>query len=281
MPSVVSMWAGTCPCREKQETLSRYIKYLAEINHEYWKKYPAPIAEINRAMHRAAGIAPLTGPTWREFDVPVDGRIVVSGDIIRRGFGGGREDRAAVAARMRESGLPIFMPQAPHAACHTSLESCRLRGVDLTVFDPRRLYPGNDRLSFVFLSETGSPLLDNRLVEVQEHGIFATDRANDRANDPVDCYLEAPTLHLRYMHEAFIDCLMAWVKWQFVDDLSYWRSEEWPDAALYEGWFAAAEERNRNEAHDIVFAKLCEEFAVECDAWIADAERNFQNSRRP
>ena len=43
----------------------------------------------------------------------------------------------------------------------------------MILFDPRRLYPGNDRLSFVFLLETECPLLEGRLVEVHERGIFA------------------------------------------------------------------------------------------------------------
>ncbi len=276
MPSVITTWSGRCPERQKQNDLSRYLKVLAEINHGYWVAYPAPIAEINRAMHLAAGIAPLTGPTWREFDIRFQGRIVVSGDVVRRGSGDAKESNADLTGRMREAGLPTFTAEM-YSACYTSISGCRLRGVDLRVFDPRRLYPGNDRLSFVFLSDTGFPLLDNMAVEVHERGIFAS--APTRDLDGTDCYLSAPTLHLRYMHEAWVDCLMAWVKWQFVDDLCYWRNEDWPDAELYNGWFATtAEQQGEREARDVVFSKLCDEFIIECDTWIDRAERNFESN---
>jgi len=278
MPSVVARWSGACADSKKHDELSRYLKVLAEINHGYWTEHPAPIARINQVMHRAAGIAPLTGPTWREFDLPVEGRIVVNGDIIRRGFEDARESNAAVARRLRESGLPVFPAEESHGICHTTLTRCRLKGVDLTVFDPRRLYPGNDRLSFVLLSETGSPLLDNRLVEVQERGIFAA--VPDSQDETADCCLDSPALHLRYMHEAFLDCLMVWIRWQFMDDLCYWRNEHWPDAVLYKGWFATVEEQRPQDACDAVFARLCDEFTIECDTWIARAERNFQDGER-
>jgi hypothetical protein len=274
MPSVVTRWSGRCADRQKQEELSRYLKVLAEINHGYWADYPAPIAGVNRVMHRAAGIAPLTGPTWREFDIPVEGRIVVRGDIIRRGFEDARESDEALAERLREAGLPI-VPMAPSAACHTQVSGCRLRGIDFIVFDPRRLYPGNDRLSFVFLSETGYPLLDNMTVEVHERGLFAN--APDSGPGGFDCYLDAPTLHLRYMHETFFDCLMAWIKWHFVDDLHYWRNKESPDAELYEGWFSSvAEQQGPIAMRDAVFARLCDEFVAECDTWVDLAKRDFR-----
>lgn len=280
MPSVVTQWTGTCPERQKQDELSRYLKVLAEINHEYWADHPAPIADINRAMHRAAGIDPLEGPTWREFDIPVEGRTVVSGEVIRSGFGDARESSAAVAERLRASGLPVSTTGEPHARFQASLERCRLRGVDMIVFDPRRLYPRDDRLSLVFLSETGYPLLEGRLVVVHEWGIFA---GSSRCNpDEIACQLDAPSLRLRYMHEAWLDCLMAWVKWQFVDNLCYWRNEEWLDARLYNEWFAeAAETQGECDARDAVFSKLCDEFIVECDTWIDRAERNFQSHEAP
>lgn len=275
MPSVVAKWLGRCPGEQSQHELARYLKVLAEINHGYWEDHPAPISDINRAMHRAAGIAPLTGPTWREFDIPVEGRIVISGDVVRRGFDDERESDAELAERLRTAGLPIVSMEAS-SCCNISLSRCRLRGIDFIVFDPRRLYPGNDRLSLVFLSETGCPLLENITVEVQERGMFA----NPSDNDPggIDCYLGAPTLHLRYMHEAFLDCLMAWIKWHFVDDLSYWRNAEWPDSPLYNDWFAAAaEKQGERDARDAAFARLCDEYTVECDTWIDRAERNFQS----
>ena len=277
MPSVITRWSGKCPDRQKRDHLSRYLTVLAEINHGYWAEHPAPIASINRAMHSAAGIVPLTGPTWREFDIPVEGRIVVSGDIIRSDFGDSRESSSVVAERQRESGLPVSMSDAPYQTCDTSLDRCRLRGIDIIVFDPRRLYPGNDRLSIVFLSDTGCPLIEGCLVEVQERGIFAG--SQPYGPDEVACQLAAPSLHLRYMHETWLDCLMAWIKWHFLDELCYWRNEEWPDAKLYNDWFAsAAEKQGLIESRDAVFAKLCDEFVVECDTWIDRAERNFQGN---
>ncbi|MEZ5898531.1 MAG: hypothetical protein R3D51_03460 [Hyphomicrobiaceae bacterium] len=277
MPSVEARWSGRCRDRQKQDELSRYLKVLAEINHGYWADYPAPIAGINRAMHRAAGIEPLADPTWREFDIPIEGRIVVSGDVVRRGSGDAKECNADLGARLREARLPVFMTETS-AVCHTSLPRCRLKGIDLVLFDPRRLFPGNDRLSFVFLSETGCPLLENVTVEVHERGVFAN-TSNVEA-DEVDCYLGAPTLHLRYMHEAFLDCLMAWIKWHFVEDLHYWRNEDWPDAALYNDWFADAADKHRPiGARDAIFSKLCDEFIVECDTWIDRAERNFSQAK--
>lgn len=273
MPSVEAKWSGRCADSHKQDELSRYLKLLAQISHGYWTDYPAPVAQINRAMHRAAGIKPLTGATCREFDSPVEGCIVVSGDVVRRHFGEVKESNADLAARLRDAGLPLFTPQTS-PVCHASLSRCRLKGIDLVLFDPRRLFPGNDRLSFVFLSETGYPLLENMIVEVSEWGVVAN--TSDVEADGVDCYLDAPTPHLRYMHEAFLDCLMAWIKWHFVEDIHYWRNEDWPDAALYNDWFADfAEAQGATGGRDAIFSRLCDEFIVECDTWIDRAERNF------
>ena len=47
-----------------------------------------------------------------------------------------------------------------------AIDQGRLAGLDFKLFDPRGLYPGEDRMSFVFLECPELPFLDGRLVEI-------------------------------------------------------------------------------------------------------------------
>ncbi len=87
------------------------------------------------------------------------------------------------------------MPQYPVLR----VASVALRGCDFRLFDPRRLYPGDDRLSFVFATCPEAPFLDGYLVTVNPI-LKVAQKFGDVAKG-ADWFLECPYIHLRYVLE--------------------------------------------------------------------------------
>ena len=88
------------------------------------------------------------------------------------------------------------------------LDAVRLRGLSFKLFDPRGLYPNDDRMSFVFVECPEHHFLDGRLVEVAERD--------------GKVYLSTPSIHLRSYLEDWTDCLFAWIRFFLMGDF-WWQ----------------------------------------------------------
>ena len=135
-----------------------------------------------------------------------------------------------------------------------------LRGIDLKLYDPRQLYPGADRMSFIFLECPDMPLLDGRLVRLQP----AEDRETHASAMIRDAqsYLSCPQIQLRSYLEDWTDCLFSWMKFFFIGDLWWQRWEELQGYTDYRGVFSDMQkERGRQAAEEATFDAVLATFA--------------------
>jgi hypothetical protein len=104
------------------------------------------------------------------------------------------------------------------------LRRLHIRGMDFRLFDPRVLYPDEDRVSFVFLESESAPFLTGLLGFVHDR-----DRCVGSPNPYVraaDWYIECPFVHLRYYLESWFDDFLSWIKLFFIADLYFTRQDE-------------------------------------------------------
>jgi hypothetical protein len=178
-------------------------------------------------------------PTIVRWQGPIAGRILISAEHFQ-----GHEPAGTRLERVSED---------LYALDHATLE-----GIEFRLYDPRYLYVGEDRVSFVFTADA-DPALDGRLVYVEDRAECA--RYRDPEIQAADWLLGVPSIHLRYYLEQWTDRLMGWVKRFYVPGLRYWRYEEhWTDpetlAAAFAGRTAAA-----------VLPELLDTFRAEAWSW--------------
>jgi hypothetical protein len=151
------------------------------------------------------------------------------------------------------------------------LDRAHLYGADFRIFDPRDLYPGSDRMGFVFLNGTGWPLLDGLAVDVaeaprcMESGLEVIRSAN--------FHLSLPYLHLRYFLEGWCSCFFGWMRHYLVPGLEYTAygmndGFDELDAALG----SLDESVGRGEAEEMLFEKLLSDHEAEVEKWVGDLQ---------
>ncbi len=133
-----------------------------------------------------------------------------------------------------------------------ALERVGLHGIELHLFDPRKLY--DDLVSIVFASADEYPLLNGRLVDVQREDVSRT-----------EWRLARPSLHLRYYLEAWSDDLFWWIREFFVPNLAHRRYAELSDCGDLRRRLERAP--SRAAARSAIFDELLDRFDREADAW--------------
>jgi hypothetical protein len=138
-----------------------------------------------------------------------------------------------------------------------SLQKVSLVGVEFQLYDSRRMYAGQDRMSFVFCVDD-DPQIDGIMVYAEERGECL--KYTDELIRQADYLLEVPNIHLRYYLEDWMDSLFGWVKYHYVENLRYWRYEDkWSDRATLAGYF---EQFGRYEYYETLKTRLASEVAL-------------------
>jgi hypothetical protein len=212
MASVVVAWNGRCPDAASRHRLLGHLHHLATLSDNYLRNHSLEGSRPANGMTARAERQPLRA-NIECVDQAMSGAILVSGEVVR--------DWESFAADAREAGLPVFDHPDVDGAQMTRLETARLRGLNFKLFDPRALYPGADRLSFVFLESDDAAFLDGCIVEV--HDTQACQAHAAQLVRQAGFYLGHPTIHLRTYLEDWIDCLFSWVKFFCVEDLWWHR----------------------------------------------------------
>jgi hypothetical protein len=144
------------------------------------------------------------------------------------------------------------------------LENAVLYGIEFRLYDGRKFYPGDDRISFVFLRMNDCPELDGRIVYVEDKE--ECKKYYNPMLKGADWYLEKPHIHLRYYCEEWMDMLLAWVKYFYIPDLDYWR---YVPLSGYEEFLKLLERFGRGEdSKDLVFVWLKSRFKEEVEEWV-------------
>jgi len=231
MSSVNVVWKGNCRSMEARTRLLAYLHRLARLSDGYLRPDDRPFLAV-------VGEGPVPPRANVEMvDETRKGEILVSTDITAH--------PETLLARAREAGLPVHAVEG--CADRIALEEVRLRGIDFRLFDPRGLYPDNDRMSFVFIECPEHHFIDGRLVEVAEEG--------------GRILLQCPSLRLRSYLEDWTDCLFSWMRFFLMGDLWWRRHEELQGYHDYRHVFEAVQTaRGSAEAEDATFEAVLSTF---------------------
>ena len=161
-------------------------------------------------------------------------------------------------ARAEEAGLSIR--SGPDGASYIVLDEVHLRGLDFKLFDPRGLYPENDRMSFVFIDCPQHHFLDGRLVTVGSNGGTAV--------------LSCPNIRLKSYLEDWTDCLFAWIRFFHMGDFWWQRHEELQGYNDYRGVFETVQtERGTAVAEEATFDAVLSTFTQHAEHSRCETQR--------
>ncbi len=263
MPSVIVAWTGSCREPQIRTRLLSHLHRLAAASDHYLRanevERPAYLKLVNE--RRDGRLAPRANV--ETIDRAIEGPVLVSSLV--------NPNNGALVANAREAGLAVIDRQDERHGPLIAIERGRLTGLDFRLFDPRGIYPGKDRMSFVFLDCPEYPFLNGRLVEVSQ---MERCPASDGERLPeAAAYLASPSIHLRYYLEDWTDCLFSWVKFFFIGDFWWHRWEEMQGYADYRGVFQEVQtERGGEEAEEATFDAVLGTFAQHAEHWIAEVE---------
>jgi len=155
-------WRGCCPTRHQQNKLLAFVHRFAGINEQFRFLPPAKRPKVSELL---AGLRERSVPMLPYaslFDHRITGRVLVRSDL----FG----DKQATRETASRHGIE-WKWENPSSPDHfpLCLDRLRLRGLEFRLFDPRGQYPGEDRMSFVFLESPPAacsqrPVIDGRRV---------------------------------------------------------------------------------------------------------------------
>lgn len=286
MPSVIATWSGTYHHEELQKELTSYLQVLAQRN-EFRTLNSRPYQAALKEIRQQEGVEDqFIIPDIRVYDNELSGEILIDSNTVKQ------MKREAFLHEASRAGIAIeeLIKDPPDAEIDQLLrdlfnqsdkdsdeEQCtcgsvlllnklKIRGIDFRLFDPRDLYPHENRLSFVFLESKEAPFLNGRVVEVNDHNQCKLYRY--KLIRDADWYVCSPSLHLRYYLEQWFDKLFAWIKFFYMPDLRYWR---WDDLSGYEKYRIILDDLRakveESEAKRVFFEEILRDFEEEVDKW--------------
>jgi hypothetical protein len=263
MSSVSVVWKGNSQDPGTRDRFIAHLHRLAARSDEFWRLRQPERPRILNAMNAERGKAQRLRANIETVDEEVSGTILVSSLVSPK--------PERLAADARAAGVALVESPEGRNAPLIALKKARLRGLDFKLFDPRGLYPGADRMSFVFLECEGNPVLDGWLVERASREDCAASSAE--ALRAADLYLCAPSVHLRYYLEDWTDCLFSWIKFFFIDDFWWHRWEEMQGYADYRHVFEDLQaDRGAEAAEEAAFDAVIATFSQHAEHWIGEVE---------
>lgn len=259
MESVVAYWEGSCCSDLKRDGLAAALELIGK--------------EHAARFHRSGAPRDILSEVVRDFnDEPVTGRVLLDSLLVQI------EDLPAeLVAQSKPIESPEKWERASDVMCCCAIRSktdeqwhsilpatMQLHGVDFRLYDPRGLFPGEDRASFVSLVCPAIPSLDGRLVSVTKREQCQEQEGD--FNRVADWYLSKPTIRLQHYLEDWIDLLLTWVKSFYIPDLHYWRRDR---LSRYEAFKRVIDDLIAGTdslfAKDSVFEYLVDRFEEEVD----------------
>ena len=263
MASVAVVWKGNCHDPRTGYRLLGHLHRLAAHSDEYLRLRQPERPRILDVMNQQRGGTLRARSNIESIDQDISGSILISSFIS--------PDPEALAASARDAGITLVENPEGKDAALIAIGNARLRGIDFKLFDPRGLYPGADRMSFVFLECPEYPFLDGRLVEIATSEDCAASGAEVLRG--ADLYLCAPSVHLRYYLEDWTDCLFSWIKFFFIGDFWWHRWEEMQGYADYRHVFEDLQaDRGTEAAEQAAFDAVLATFSQHAEHWIGEVE---------
>ena len=263
MPSVIIAWKGSCRHIQVRARLLAHLHRLAMASENYLRsrqpKRPAFLNLVNEQREKGLPVRPNVEAIYQA----IDGTVLISSRIDPNG--------EALVSSAREAALAVIDRQDPDHAPLIAINQGRLSGLDFKLFDPRNIYPGEDRMSFVFLACPEHPFLDGRLVEVTR--VENCPAGEGEELPAATAYLCAPSVHLRYYLEDWTDCLFSWIKFFFIGDFWWHRAEEMQGYADYRQVFEDLQAvRGSENAEEAAFDAVLATFSQHAEHWIGEVD---------
>jgi hypothetical protein len=263
MPSVSVVWKGNCRNPHTRYRLLGHMHRLAARSDELLRLRQPERPRILNLMNEQRGEAQRPRPNIETIDEEATGSILISSFVS--------PNQEALVANARAAGVTLIENPEALTAPLIALKKARLRGLDFKLFDPRGLYPGADRMSFVFLECPEHHFLDGRLVEIATSEECAA--SGSEVLRDADLYLCAPSVHLRYYLEDWTDCLFSWIKFFFIGDFWWHRREEMQGYADYRQVFEDLQaDRGPEAAEEAAFDAVLATFVQHAEHWIGEVE---------
>ncbi len=263
MASVAVVWKGNCHEPRTRYRLLGHLHRLAARSDEYLRLRQPERPRVLAMMNQQRGSDLRARANVETIDQDISGKILVSSFV--------GPDPSAFIADARRAGLTLVEDKNGKDPPLIEIGTARLRGLDFKLFDPRGLYPGADRMSFVFLEYPEQPLLDGRIVEVATGEDCVASGAESLRD--ADIYLCASSVHLRYYLEDWTDCLFSWIKFFFIGDFWWHRWEELQGYADYRQVFEDLKvDRGSEAAEEAAFDAVLGTFSQHAEHWIGEVE---------
>jgi len=283
MGSVIATWRAHTTDALVQNSLAEYLQKLGR--HQQLRRAQSTGGEVPAfskmlTVQRSEGLPPISQERFFQ-NQAIQGKVVVSPDLfpetpakaessVELSTSGGRPpafpDRASAIADAEARGLRVIRE---NNIPFVIIEKATLFGVDFRIFDPRDLYPGEDRMSFVFVRGSGWPLLDGRMVNVDDTA--GCRQYRHHVLQSADWHLSLPYVHLRYFLEEWSDRLFAWMRRYFIPELEFTRYESNTEFPVHESCMVEMEqELGQTEARERWFDKLLAEYDSELGGWQID-----------
>ena len=244
MSCVDVVWKGNCREPKVRYRLLGYLDRLARLSEGYLCQGERPHLSLVGEGHTPQP------PNIEIIDEVVSGPVLISSAIAPH--------PERLVSRALEAGLSVIDPE-DKSPQRIVLDEVRLRGLDFRLFDPRRLHPNDDRMSFVFLECPEHHFLDGRLVEIA------------RKHDAV--HLAEPSLRLQTYLEDWTDCLFSWIRFFVVGDFWWQRREELQGYADYRGVFEELQTaRGSEEAMEATFDAVLSTFSQHAEHGIGEMQ---------
>lgn len=273
MGSVYVTWKGTCRDKTLQNELVGFLRDLANRSAARLKGPAVARPAFLEMMTAQRDLDKPQVEPVRVFDHEITGRIIIDPCLAQDGHAlhddvqrTNTEMIAVKTGGMEKSEVFCLNLGSGGGQWCLSLPQLHLYGIDFQLFDPRRLYPNADRMSFIFLQNPELPSLDGCLAQIESHE--QCQRYQSDVLRGADWYVSAPNIHLRYYLEEWSDLLLSWIKYFFIPDLYYRRYDE---LSQYEALRTVIEDNYREHGEDFakqaLFKFLIEKFEKEADEW--------------
>lgn len=246
MVSVGVTWRGSC-LPPQQEELVRFLGKLAEANDELLNAHPPPADEF--AMFDPHFMTPerkerlRSRPNVDRIDRVVAETVEVDSSIFEeyREFHDGAEQLGlpiiGASGPPAEQGAFVLNLFAPTGRRAVQLKKFSIYGINFKVFGVGYpWYPGEDRMSFVFLHCPEILFLDGRIVDVF-HRTQIPGLIRFNTIQGADWYAQVPEIHLRYYLESWFNYFFSWVKFFFIPNLHWWAHDDLPSYDRYRSEF--------------------------------------------
>ncbi len=260
VPSVFVTWKGQCSDRNVQTKLLSFLKPLADRSAARLSA-PLPLTPaflegmLEREKQQQLCFPVL--PFVINYNQSAHGMILVDTDLML--------DEGPALVEAQRCGIRTLPKDPDGERRYLQLDRLDLYGIEFQVFDPRSIYVGDDRISFVFLRSHDAPFLNGCVAMVQNKAICQRHRGVIRS---ADWYVSMPCIHLRYFLEEWSDMLLGWVKHYFVPNLYYCRNDPLSNFETLRTSFAETDGRAGGDGRALVFASLVERFEKEADEWL-------------